>query len=236
MNQPGRCLKCGAPLAANTRRDFCPACLFAQAASGSSEPDSSNLVEDNDLAETPPAVTGTSQAALPRFLGDFELLERIGEGGMGVVYKARQRSLDRVVALKVLPLTGPHARPEFVKRFRAEAVVAASLQHPNIVAIHEVGVHEGQHFYVMDYVAGRSLAEVVGNRPLPPRQAARYLHGVAEAVQYAHDRGILHRDLKPSNILIDAQDRPRVADFGLAKRLRTDADGSSAGLAALHSA
>ena len=224
MHEPGRCPKCGAFLAANARHGFCLACLFDQAALDSSRPDDSGSVDEKELAEIPPAAAGLGQAALPRRFGDYEILEQIGEGGMGVVYKARQRSLDRLVALKLLPLTGPHARPEFIKRFHAEAVVAASLQHPNIVTIHEVGLHEGQHFFAMDYVAGRSLAEVVGNCPLPPKQAARYLQGTAEAVHYAHERGILHRDLKPSNILIDAQDLPRVADFGLARRLDSDSE------------
>src|SRR5262249_8552125 len=97
------------------------------------------------------------------------------------------------------------------------------LRHPNIVAVHEVGVHEGQHFFSMDYVAGQNLAQLVGNRPLPPKTAARYVQQIAEAIQYAHDQGILHRDLKPSNILIDsATDQPRVTDFGLAKRLDSE--------------
>jgi len=146
------------------------------------------------------------------------LLEEIACGGMGVVYRARQRSLNRVVALKLL-LFGTHATPEAIKRFRAEAVAAAALQHPNIVAIHEVGVHEGQHFIVMDYVEGQCLSARIHGQPLPARVAARYVRLVAEAIQFAHERGILHRDLKPSNVLIDANDQPRVTDFGLAKRL-----------------
>ena len=134
------------------------------------------------------------------------LLEEIGRGGMGMVYRARQRSLDRVVAIKLMAF-GPGSSPELVKRFRAEAVSAASLHHPNIVAIHEVGIHEGQHFFVMDYVAGRSLAQVISDlrsRISDFKQSARWMKTIAEAVHYAHERGILHRDLKPSNVLIDA--------------------------------
>jgi len=150
--------------------------------------------------------------------GEYELLEEIGRGGMGVVFRARQRSLDRIVAIKMMAI-GPGGSPESIKRFRAEAVSAASLHHPNIVAIHEVGIHEGQHFFVMDHVEGQSLARLVGNQPLPARRAAGYLKTIAEAVHYAHERGILHRDLKPSNVLIDAEDQPQVVDFGLARRL-----------------
>jgi serine/threonine protein kinase len=153
-----------------------------------------------------------------RYFGDYELQEEIGRGGMGVVYKARQTSLNRIVAVKML-LHGDFASEEFVKRFHAEAEAAASLQHPNIVAIHEVGRHEGLHYFSMDYVEGRNLAELVGDRPLPPERAARYVQAVAEAVHHAHQHGILHRDLKPSNILVDALGQPRITDFGLAKRL-----------------
>jgi WD40 repeat protein len=151
-----------------------------------------------------------------RYFADYELLEEIGRGGMGVVYKARQLSLDRIVAVKMI-LAGRFAKPEDVERFRAEAKAAAKLQHPGIVAIHEVGEHEGQEYYSMDYVQGQCLADL--NGPLHANRAALYLQSIAQAVQYSHAHGVLHRDLKPSNILIDLGDHPRVTDFGLAKRL-----------------
>jgi WD40 repeat protein/tRNA A-37 threonylcarbamoyl transferase component Bud32 len=158
--------------------------------------------------------------------GDYELLKEIARGGMGVVYKARQVSLNRTVAVKMI-LSGEFASREFVRRFQAEAEAAARLQHPNIVAIHEVGVLNGQHYYAMDYVEGQTLEERALNNPLPPERAADYLKTIAEAVHYAHQRGILHRDLKPSNVLIDASDQPRITDFGLAKRLGAEAETSS---------
>ncbi len=121
-------------------------------------------------------------------------------------------------------LSGQFAQPEFVQRFRAEAEAIAQLQHPNIVAIHEVGEHEGLPYFSMDFVAGRTLAEIVHEGPLPVKRAATYLKAIAEAVHYAHQHGILHRDLKPSNVLIDAADQPRITDFGLAKRLTSTSD------------
>ena len=156
-----------------------------------------------------------------RYFGDYELLEELGHGGMGVVYKAKQVSLNRIVAVKMI-LPARLISEVAVKRFQAEAEAAANLQHPNIVAVHEVGVHDGQHYFSMDYVEGRSLAELVREHTLPAKRAAEYVQRIAEAVHYAHQQGTLHRDLKPSNVLIDTHDRPRVTDFGLAKRLEND--------------
>ncbi|HEV3344701.1 MAG TPA: serine/threonine protein kinase [Pirellulales bacterium] len=160
--------------------------------------------------------------------GDYEIIEEIARGGMGVVYKARQVSLNRLVAVKMI-LSGQLASPDDVRRFRAEAEAAAHLRHPNIVAIHEVDEHEGQHYFSMDYVAGRSLSQMVREHPLAPDEAARYVKIVAEAIHYAHEHGILHRDLKPSNVLIDETDQPRITDFGLAKRIDRDPDATISG-------
>jgi eukaryotic-like serine/threonine-protein kinase len=171
------------------------------------------------LEEEPPSeLSGDATLPSVREFGDYEMLEVIGHGGMGVVYRVRQKSLDRIVALKFL-LFGPHASAESVKRFRAEAAATAALQHPNIVAIHEVGLCEGQHYIAMDYVEGRPLSALIRGNPLPAGRAAGYVKAIAEAIHYAHEHGILHRDLKPANVLIDANDQPRVTDFGLAKRL-----------------
>jgi serine/threonine protein kinase len=148
--------------------------------------------------------------------GDYELLEEIARGGMGVVYRAKQQGLNRVVALKMI-LTGKLAGPQEVQRFHVEAKAAAQLHHPNIVAIYEVGEHGGQHFFSMEYVPGRSLASCLAGGPLPGKQAALLLEQVAQGVHYAHRKGILHRDLKPANILLDDNDRPKITDFGLAK-------------------
>lgn len=157
-----------------------------------------------------------------RYFGEYELLREIARGGMGVVYEARQKTLKRIVAVKMI-LSGALASEEDVKRFRTEAQAAAGLQHPGIVSIHEVGVCQGQHYFSMDLVEGCSLADLVTDKVLPDEQAARYVKLVAEAVQFAHGQGTLHRDLKPSNILIDrASDEPRITDFGLAKQLNDD--------------
>jgi serine/threonine protein kinase len=153
-----------------------------------------------------------------RYFGDYELLEKIAEGGMGVVYRARQVSLNRTVALKMIR-AGQFAGDDDVQRFQAEARMAAQLCHPNIVNIYEIGEDHGQHYFAMEYIAGRDLASLIRDNLLPPRKAAAYVRTVAEAIAYAHSQKTLHRDLKPSNILIDAADQPHVTDFGLAKRL-----------------
>src|SRR5262245_33528747 len=174
-----------------------------------------------DAAALPDHFTPSWKANLGRF-GDYELLEEIAHGGMGVVYRAQQLSLNRTVAVKML-LLGQFSSAQSVERFHREASAAASLQHPSIVAIHEIGAIDGQHFFSMDYVEGRSLAAIIRENPLSPRAATTYCHAIAGAIGYAHERGIIHRDLKPSNVLVDAFDQVRITDFGLAKQL----DGSS---------
>lgn len=212
---------------------LCPRCMgrivFGM---GSSDP----TVLETQKVEAPlknPEASWCS--SIGRQFGEYELVEEIGHGGMGVVYKARQVRLQRMVALKMIR-AGPYASSREISRFLTEAQAVAHLNHPNIVAIHEVGQHEGQHYFSMQLIEGRSLAQQLrgGEWPLDDgKAAARLLAKVARAVHYAHQAGVLHRDLKPANILIDAQGEPHLADFGLARRLDTNssvtADGAVVG-------
>jgi WD40 repeat protein/tRNA A-37 threonylcarbamoyl transferase component Bud32 len=207
MPKARHCIECGAILPDAVRGGLCARCALSGALTSGGG--------DAEVAERPFGVLGT--------FGDYELLEEIARGGMGVVFKARQKSLHRLVALKMM-LSGQFAKPEFIQRFRAEAEAIAQLQHPNIVAVHEFGTQEGQPYFAMDLVEGRTLAEIVRDGPLAAQRAATYVKVIAEAVHYAHQHGILHRDLKPSNVLIDASDQPRITDFGLAKRLTGDSE------------
>jgi tetratricopeptide (TPR) repeat protein/tRNA A-37 threonylcarbamoyl transferase component Bud32 len=199
--KPPRCPRCGRHLAPDRSQGLCLPCL-AGVAFGA------ELSASPDL----PVSLGTL-----RYFGDYELIEEIARGGMGVVYRARQKNLGREVAIKLL-LHGALASEQDVDRFRAEAAAAASLKHRGIVSIHEVGECEGQHYFSMDLIAGRDLAVITRDGPLPARRAAEVVAEVGDAVQHAHDHGVLHRDLKPSNILMDAEGQPHVTDFGLARR------------------
>ena len=163
-----------------------------------------------------------------KYFGDYQILDRIAEGGMGIVYKARQMTLNRTVALKMIR-SGEFAEEEEKQRFYAEAEAAANLDHPNIVPIYEIGEHQGQYYFSMAYVEGSSLAELIRAHPLPGKNAARYVKILAEAIEYAHKHGILHRDIKPSNVLVSVSDEPRVTDFGLAKQINRDSDLTASG-------
>jgi serine/threonine-protein kinase len=206
--------------------------LLARAAIGEINPVGAGDVADSRTlarADAEVAEPGSDEIAptLSR-IGKYELLEVVGRGGMGVVYKARQTDLNRLVAVKLI-LASQLASPAEVVRFETEARAAAGLRHPHILQVHEAGQVLGQHYFAMEYVEGLSLAEVLRKGPLAPDQAAECLGRVAGAVAYLHTRGIIHRDLKPSNILLDAERRPYVTDFGLVKMLGAGSDLTSTG-------
>jgi serine/threonine protein kinase len=216
MIETRKCPICGTALSQNAPAGHCIKCLLK---AGLEFKQGESLIEDSVTSQ------GEDSAdAHPRILGDYELLEEIGRGGMGIVFRARQRSLNRLVALKLIR-GGRFSSELEITRFRSEAEAAATLEHSNIVAIHEVGEHEGQHYLSMRLIEGQSLANLISNSSskISTREAARFVATTtAYAMHHAHQRGILHRDLKPSNILIDADGEPYVMDFGLAKRLDHD--------------
>jgi serine/threonine protein kinase len=175
------------------------------------------IAQDHAAMALTEAGVGTAPAALPLVPG-YEMLAELSRGGMGVIYKARQLGLNRVVALKMI-LAGAHASPEAVVRFRREAEAVARLRYPNIVQIYEVGEHEGRPCFSLEYVEGGSLAQCLDGTPIPARQAAELTQTLARAMEYAHQQGIVHRDLTPGNVLLTADGTPKVTDFGLAKFL-----------------
>ncbi|PYL66865.1 MAG: hypothetical protein DMF20_05210, partial [Verrucomicrobia bacterium] len=196
------CENCGAEIFPDEQEGLCVACLLETSLGTIHE----SAVAGNDCR--PPEMAEE--------LGDYELLEEIGRGGQGLVYRARQKSLNRLVALKVIGL-GRWATKAHIKRFRLEAEAAASLDHPYIVPIHEIGESDGSCYFSMQLIEGRRLDETIRHEPMSTRCAAELIIKLAHTVHYAHKRGILHRDIKPGNILIDADGEPHLTDFGLAR-------------------
>ncbi len=206
-----KCPQCGATLPAGALEGLCPACLLKQGA----------------------ADTGTQTEAAPfqalsveevkRLFPQLEIIGFIGKGGMGAVYKARQPALDRIVALKVLPAQGPGG-PAFPDRFNREARALARLTHANIVAVHDFGQVHGFAFFVMEFVDGLNLRQLEQAGRLTPREALKIVPQICEALQFAHDEGIVHRDIKPENILLDKRGRVKIADFGIAKIMGREQD------------
>jgi hypothetical protein len=223
-NSSNQCPQCGQAIAAGLK-GLCPNCLALVGFGGSPAPDNTLVVKAGDQ---PGAAAQVPLSASVNYFGDYELLGEVARGGMGVVYRARQVSLNRIVAVKMIR-GGQFATDADVKRFRTEAEAAAKLQHPNIVAIHEVGDHQGRHYFSMDLVEGPTLAEIVRNGPLSTGRAAQLVKNISEAVEFAHRQGVLHRDLKPSNVLVDCDDRPRITDFGLAKIMHGDSSLTNTG-------
>src|SRR5262245_40277170 len=209
MTTTGRfCRRCGATVPPDSPQESCAACLLEMGL--------------DEIAARHESDNSFPRSTVSMEFGDYELLEQVGRGGQGVVLRARQKSLNRVVALKVIGL-GHWATKAHLKRFRLEAEAAARLEHPGIVPIHEVGERDGSCYFSMKLVEGGQLDVVAKREPMPIRRAVELIAKVARTVHYAHEHGILHRDIKPGNILLDQKGEPHLTDFGLARLVEAEA-------------
>src|SRR5262245_21563657 len=215
MTAARSCPECGADLPADAPEGLCPPCLLAQAVGGAA---GVSRDDGGQTAAYQPPSAAPELADLARHFPGLEILGEVGRGGMGVVYKARQPDLDRLVALKVLP---PEAGrdPAFAERFTQEARALARLTHPNIIAVYDFGRSGDLCYLIMEFVDGVNLRQLLGAGRLGPDQALAIVPQICEALQYAHGEGVVHRDIKPENLLLDRKGRVKVADFGLAKLL-----------------
>src|SRR5882724_3795268 len=223
------CRKCGARIFADAPEGLCPRCVLKTAlamppeasVAGVGDPGGVDKLSRGAATAAPDGKKAARAAEMLGELGDYELLEEIGRGGQGVVFRARQKSLNRTVAVKVISL-GQWASKAHLKRFRLEAEAAARLEHPGIVPIHEVGERDGSCYFSMKFIEGGQLDEVARREPMPIRHTVELIAKVARTVHYAHEHGILHRDLKPGNILLDPKGEPHLTDFGLARLVETE--------------
>ncbi|MCX7005897.1 MAG: serine/threonine-protein kinase, partial [Kiritimatiellaeota bacterium] len=214
-----KCPNCRTPLDDQAPEGLCPACLMkagleTRAADVLTKPTTASA--DNPAKPNEGIGASLDIAEVRRRFPQLEIIEQIGRGGMGVVFKARQPQLDRLVALKILPAELART-PGFAERFAREARALARLNHPNIVSVFDFGEREGWFYFIMEFVDGANLGQLIAARQVTPETALALVPKICEALQFAHDEGILHRDIKPANILVDKKGRVKIADFGLAK-------------------